>query len=60
MEMPRIEIICVGNELLIGSTVNTNASWLSQEIYKLGCVTARHTVVGDDVDCIAEAVKESL
>ena len=58
--MPRIEIICVGNELLMGSTVNTNASWLSQEIYKLGCVTARHTVVGDDADCIAEAVRESL
>jgi len=56
----RIEIICVGNELLTGLTVNTNASWLSQEIYKLGCVVARHTVVGDDVDCIAEAVKESL
>mgnify|MGYP000715026056 FL=1 len=44
----------------MGLTVNTNASWLSQEIYKLGCVVARHTVVGDDVDCIAEAVKESL
>jgi molybdenum cofactor synthesis domain-containing protein len=58
--MPRIEIICVGNELLMGSTVNTNASWLSQKIYKLGCVTARHTVVGDDVDSIAEAVREAL
>ena len=58
--MPRIEILCVGNELLIGSTVNTNATWLSQEIYKLGCVAARHIVVGDDVDCIAEAVRESL
>lgn len=58
--MPRIEILCVGNELLIGSTVNTNAGWLSQEVYKLGCVVARHTVVGDDVDRIAEAVRESL
>jgi molybdenum cofactor synthesis domain-containing protein len=58
--LPRIEIICVGNELLTGLTENTNATWLSQQIYKLGCVVARHTVVGDDADCIAEAVKESL
>ncbi len=58
--MPRIEILCVGNELLIGKTVNTNARWLSEMIHNLGCVTARHTVVGDDVECIAGAVKEAL
>ncbi|MFN3622240.1 MAG: molybdopterin-binding protein, partial [Nitrososphaerales archaeon] len=58
--MPRIEILCVGNELLIGKTVNTNASWLSEEIHKLGGVVARHTVVEDDVECISEAIKEAL
>ena len=58
--MPRIEILCVGNELLMGSTLNTNANWLSQEIYRLGCVVNRHTVVGDDVESIANAVKEAL
>lgn len=60
MWTPRIEIICVGSELLLGSTINTNATWLSQEVHKLGCVAARHTVVGDDADCIAEAVREAL
>jgi molybdenum cofactor synthesis domain-containing protein len=59
-ELPRIEILCVGNELLMGSTLNTNASWLSQEIYRLGCVVGRHTVVGDDVENIADAVREAL
>ncbi|MEM4726070.1 MAG: molybdopterin-binding protein, partial [Nitrososphaerales archaeon] len=58
--MPRIEIICVGNELLIGKILNTNAQWLSEEIHKFGGFVARHTVVGDDVECIAEAVKEAL
>jgi len=58
--LPRIEILCVGNELLMGSTLNTNANRLSQEIYRLGCVVNRHTVVGDDVENIANAVKEAL
>jgi len=44
----------------MGSTLNTNANWLSQEIYRLGCVVNRHTVVGDDVESIANAVKEAL
>lgn len=58
--MPRIEILCIGNELLIGKTVNTNAAWLSEEIHRMGCTVSRHTVVGDDVESIAEAVKEAL
>jgi len=29
-------VISIGDELLIGQTINTNASWLGQEISKLG------------------------
>jgi molybdopterin-biosynthesis enzyme MoeA-like protein len=31
-----IEILCIGNELLSGITVNTNAHWLSQKITESG------------------------
>jgi molybdopterin-biosynthesis enzyme MoeA-like protein len=31
-----MEIICVGNELLIGKIVNTNASWLGKHATSLG------------------------
>lgn len=56
----QIEIICVGNELLIGKTLNTNAQWLAKRATSLGATIRRITVVGDDVDEIANAVREAL
>jgi len=55
-----VEVICVGNELLIGKTLNTNAQWLAKRITTLGLNVRRITVVGDDVDEIAAAVKEAV
>jgi len=56
----QMEIICVGNELLIGKTLNTNASWLAKRSTTFGIMVKRITVVGDDVDEIASIVRESL
>ncbi|MEM2466508.1 MAG: nicotinamide mononucleotide deamidase-related protein [Candidatus Bathyarchaeia archaeon] len=56
----QMEIICVGNELLIGKTLNTNAQWLARRATSLGIVVKRITVVGDDVNEIACAVREAL
>ncbi|MEM3769885.1 MAG: nicotinamide mononucleotide deamidase-related protein [Candidatus Bathyarchaeia archaeon] len=56
----RMEIICVGNELLIGKTLNTNAQWLAKRATSLGIAVKRITVVGDDVGEIACAVREAL
>ena len=33
-----VELISTGSELLLGDTVNTNVSWLAQELNKLGAV----------------------
>jgi len=55
-----IEIICVGNELLIGKVVNTNSQWLAKRITTLGLNVSRITTIGDEVDEIAKAVQESL
>jgi len=55
-----VEIICIGNELLIGKTVNTNAHWLAKRITVLGMKVRRITVVGDDLDEIASAVREAI
>ena len=46
----QVELICVGNELLIGKTLNTNAQWLAKRITSLGLSVRRITVVGDDLD----------
>jgi len=55
-----VEIICVGNELLIGKTLNTNAQWLADQITRLGGKVTRIIEVGDDVQEIASVVKEAV
>lgn len=56
----KVEILSVGNELLIGKTVNTNATWLAKRITSLGLSVNRTTVVGDVVEEIAEALQEAI
>ena len=55
-----IEILCVGTELLIGKTLNTNAHWLAKRITSLGGEVTRITVVRDDVNEIASSVEEAM
>ncbi len=55
-----MEIICVGNELLIGKTLNTNAQWIAKQATALGITVKRVTVIADDVNEIANAVRETL
>ena len=54
-----VEVVSIGNELLIGKTLNTNAHWLAKRITSLGLKVNRITVVGDDVKQIAESLKEA-
>ncbi len=55
-----IEIICVGNELLIGKTLNTNAHWLAKSATSLGMNVKRVTVVGEYVKEIASVLREAM
>jgi competence/damage-inducible protein CinA-like protein len=56
----RCEIIGVGTELLLGQIVNTNAAWIGQRLADVGWDCLRHTVVGDNTERIAEAIREAL
>jgi nicotinamide-nucleotide amidase len=55
-----VEIICIGNELLIGKISNTNAQWLAKHITALGGNVRRINVVGDNLDEISSVLKSSL
>jgi nicotinamide-nucleotide amidase len=55
-----MEIICVGNELLIGKTLNTNAQWIGKQATAMGITVKRVTVVADKVNEIANAIREAL
>jgi molybdenum cofactor synthesis domain-containing protein len=58
--MVDIEILSIGNELLIGKTLNTNANWMAKRLTTLGLNVRRIITVSDDVDEISTAVKEIL
>lgn len=51
------EILCIGTELLLGNIVNTNAAWLAQQLARLGINVYHHTVVGDNPQRLAEALR---
>ena len=55
-----MEIICVGNELLIGKVLNTNAQWLAKRSTSLGISVRRITVISDNLGEIADAVHEAM
>ena len=44
------EILCIGNEILSGTIVNTNAYWLSKIITQPGGFVKRITVAEDDIN----------
>ena len=54
------EIICVGTELLMGNTVNTNAAFLARGLADLGISVYYQTVVGDNVSRLTDAVHTAL
>jgi nicotinamide-nucleotide amidase len=52
-------VIAIGDELLLGKTVNNNAAYLSRRLAALGIATRRQLVVGDVEADIAAAVDEA-
>ncbi|MCR4340374.1 MAG: competence/damage-inducible protein A [Gemmatimonadaceae bacterium] len=56
----RVELITIGDELLLGFTIDTNSVFLGGELAALGVEVARRTTVGDDRDAIAAAVRDAL
>jgi molybdenum cofactor synthesis domain-containing protein len=53
-----VALVTVGDELLAGDTVNTNAAWLGRELADRGVIVGRSTTVPDRVEDIAEVVDE--
>lgn len=53
-------IISIGNELLIGDTVNTNASWLGAVLTEAGIDVTHIYTIGDDLERMKEVLSEAL
>jgi nicotinamide-nucleotide amidase len=55
-----IEIVTIGDELLLGHTIDTNAAYISEHLASAGLLVTRRATVGDDAEAIAAAVREAL
>ncbi|MCX7696426.1 MAG: CinA family nicotinamide mononucleotide deamidase-related protein [Bacteroidales bacterium] len=55
----KASVISVGNELLIGQTLNTNAHWLSDQLTMLGFNVVSAMTTGDNIDDIIESLNFS-
>ncbi len=59
MQLLAAEIIAIGDEVLNGEIVNSNAAHVAARLEDAGWQVARHTVVGDDEDAILAAFAEA-
>ena len=55
----RAEIISIGDELLIGQVVNTNASWMASELNKTGINVVHIASVADESGAIKNALDQA-
>lgn len=60
MSSLQVELITIGDELLLGFTIDTNAAHIARTLAASGVEIVRRTTVGDDAEIIARAVREAL
>jgi len=56
----KAEILTIGNEILIGDTVNTNASWLGRFLTEQGFDVVRMLTIQDDLQTIIHSIDRAL
>lgn len=53
----RVHLLTVGDELLIGQVVNTNASWMGEQLIIRGAEVSRMVTVADDLDVMVDEIR---
>lgn len=56
----RAIIISIGNELLNGKTVNSNASFIGGQLYSIGIITEQVLTIRDQGEAIEQALRQAL
>ncbi|MGH9049425.1 MAG: competence/damage-inducible protein A [Acidimicrobiia bacterium] len=54
----RCDVLAVGTELLLGQIVDTNSSWIGEQLAESGIDTFEHRKVGDNLGRIVDALRE--
>jgi molybdenum cofactor synthesis domain-containing protein len=55
-----VEILVVGNEILIGKTLDTNSNWIAKRLVKYGHELKRITTIEDNIDVISKTLQKIL
>lgn len=53
-------VLAVGDELLLGDIVNSNAAWLGEQLAAAGVQVVHSAMVGDDVARLATALRRAI
>ncbi len=56
----RCQIITIGDELLIGQTIDTNSAFIAQELNKIGVTVTRRVAIGDNKPDMQQSLDEAL
>ena len=56
----RVEVVAVGTELLLGQIVDTNSSWIGEQLALVGLNSHYQTKVGDNPARIREVIELAL
>jgi nicotinamide-nucleotide amidase len=54
------EIICIGDELLVGQVINTNAAWIAQHLNEIGITVGQISDIPDEAAHIKSAIDLAL
>jgi len=52
----KTEIITIGDELLLGQTIDTNSAWMGQELNSIGCSVVQISSIQDEPQSIIDAL----
>lgn len=58
--MPNVTIISIGDELLFGTTLNTNSAFISRLFFGSNFRVVRHETVRDDIDAIVTSINRAI
>ena len=54
------QVICIGNEIMLGHIANTNAQFVSNKLSGMGIKTSKHLDIPDDPSVIISSIRKSL
>src|SRR5690625_5225243 len=55
----KAEIICIGDELLLGQIMETNSAWIAQQLSKVSVPVVQIATVADEEKAILEALESA-